>query len=209
MARRRRRARRTRSIAAAALVVSLAGGFGAADYVAGAMQQAALDRRRALKARLDRMAFHDLRTGIDDIAFVAPDSYRFDLHLQNAGAAPFYVMLPSVEAMIQVGWGWQAVPTVPVDAAPARVIELADDVATGHAATIATEEYAVNLPGYMHVKLVIEALVSPEENPQEEIGERREDIVLYLRDARLPPERPHQPSFIPLRAWTLVPRSRS
>lgn len=194
-----------------ALLVGVAGLIAtgwAADYAAGRYQRQVIDDRRSLKARLDRMATRDLRTAVDDIRFDAPASYQVDFRLQNAGEEPFYVMLPVIEGYIQVGYGWQPFPVATLDGSGGIVVRLSDELATSYRADIEAEDYAVNLPGFMHVKLVLEALVSPEENPREEIGERREDIVLYLRDARQPPAFVGQPSFIPLRAWTLVPRGK-
>lgn len=189
-------------------LVGLAATGAVADYAAGRYQREAIDSRRTLKVRLDRIAQRDLRTGIDDIVFEAPESYRIDVRLQNAGEQPFYVMLPAIEGYIQIGHGWQPFPMATLDRSSGVVVKLSDEHPASYRATIEADDYAANLPGFMHVKLVLEALVSPEENPQEEIGERREDIVLYLRDARQPPAFAGQPSFIPLRAWTLVPKGK-
>jgi hypothetical protein len=56
------------------------------------------------------------------------------------------------------------------------------------------------------VKLTAEAFLSIEENPREEIGERREDFFLFVRDAARDGEfsPSGRPSYIPLRAWTLI-----
>lgn len=175
----------------------------------GYYQQNALDQRRALKARLDKLTFYGLRTAIDDIAFVAGRGYRIGIRIQNATREPFYVMMPAVDGFVQEGYGWIAVPVAPIDGGDGEtVVRLVGERQVARLAVLDGNDYTELLPGYRHVKLTLEALVSPEENPREEIGEKREDIFLYVRDFthRDAGRYADKPTFIPLRAWTLIPK---
>lgn len=188
---------------AAALVLAL-------DQAVGNWQERELARRIALKARLDKLAFDGLRTGLDDITFDG-SHYLFRLRLQNAAREPFYILTPALEGFVQVGPGWKPFRIRPADgeAREGSVVRLVGERAITEEAAIEETGYAEPIAGYRHVKITLEAFVSPEENPQEDIGERREDFFLFLRDVARDGEFASQsgrPSFIPLRAWTLLPK---
>jgi putative ABC transport system ATP-binding protein/macrolide transport system ATP-binding/permease protein/lipoprotein-releasing system ATP-binding protein len=183
----------------------------AIDQVAGTMQEREIGRRRALKMRLDKLSFDGLRTGIDEITF-DDNLYSLQLRIQNAAREPFYVLLPVIEGFVQVGPAWEAFRVCPADGElrEGTVVKLEKERTLQHLATIDGSGYAEPIAGYRHVKLTLEAFVSPEENPVEEIGERREEFFLFLRDVTRDAEfasvKTQRPSFIPLRAWTLLPK---
>lgn len=204
----RRRTAKGRRVALTIFVI--VGVIVGVDGMIGYQQQNILDQRRALKARLDKLTFYGLRTAIDDIAFVAGRGYRIDVRIQNATREPFYVMVPTIDGFVQKGHSWAAVAVTPAgDGADGEtVVRLTGERQLVHVAALDGDDYTELLPGYRHVKLTLEALVSPEENPQEEIGEKREDIFLHVKDITHRDAALHasKPTFIPLRAWTLVPR---
>ena len=196
--------RRRRWVLGAGACLALLAGL---DGWVGSAQQRALEARRALRARLDHLAFHGLRTGIDEIAAQPDGRYEVRFRLQNASGQPLYVMLPAVEAAVQVGARWKPLPV----AEPAgisedgTVVKLTGERTAARIVTAQERDYMELIPGHMHLRLTLEALVSPQENPLEEIGERREDMFVYLRDRQRGEPPPGAPSFIPLRAWTLIP----
>jgi len=182
-----------------------------ADQLAGSLQEREVARRRELKARLDKLTFDGLRAGIDEITF---DGVRYNmrLRLQNASRQLLYLLIPLLEGHVQVGPGWEPFPIALADGETkdGAVIALDKERVIDEVATIDVAGYAEPIPGYRHVKLTLEAFLSPEENPQEEIGERREEFYLFLRDvprdAEFRSATTGRPAFIPLRAWTLLPR---
>lgn len=200
-----------RFITALAAITAL---LAAVDVIVGYHQQRLLDARRAYKARLDRMAFFGLRTGIDSITYQPESRYRIQFRLQNALDEPIYVMMPSVQGYVQVRAGWQPIPTEEAknEAQEGTVVKLTDEHPAVWIATVDEADYMQLLRGYMHLKLILDAYVSPEDDPQEEVGERHEDLFLYLRDRRLPDDAAAdgrsvlRPDYIPTRAWTLIPK---
>lgn len=198
---------------AAALAVLL----GAADVWVGQQQRQWLEGRKAYRKKLDQLAFHALRTGIDAISFDERLGYRVTVRVQNALDEPIYVMLPEVSAYVQVGPGWTQIPVAfpPAGSDEGNVVRLTGERTVERYLPSELPEYTELIPGYVHLKLALEAYVSPEANPREEVGERKEDLVVYLKDHRLAgdavrhagrPSFVEKPDFIPLRAWTLVPK---
>jgi len=208
------RALRPLALAAATLAVALA----AADYGVGRWQQNLVRQKKEYRARLDRLAFHAVRTGIDSIRYAGASGYRTRFIIQNAYDEPIYVMMPTVDAAIQVGPQWAEVPVVQPadDESDGAVVRLVGERSTDRLVSIDRTDYTESIPGYVHLRFTLECIVSPEQDPQEDVGERKEDLFLYLKDYRFAtdrtrhPGRPtfrEKPDFIPLRAWTLVPRT--
>lgn len=203
-----------------ALIISAALAFllAASDWAVGRWQQRLIEEKKAYRIRLDRLAFHAVRTGIDDIKYDPAKGYRVRFTIQNAFDEPLYVMMPTVEAFIQVGPQWAAVPVAEPQQANAEgsVVRLVGSRNVDRLIAVERIDYTELIPGYIHMKLTLETYVSPEENPQDEVGERKEDLVIYLKDYRHADDaarhagRPtfkEKPDFIPLRAWTLVPKT--
>jgi len=213
---RQRKAKRNAWILRGLILVGIAGLLAGLDWYVGQEQQRLLEARRAHRAKLDHLAFHGVRTGIDRIGYQLESVYSMEFRIQNATADPIFVMLPAVEAFVHVGAGWMPAAVVEPQgrADEGSVMKLVGERPFMRLATLDTIGYMELIPGYMHVKLSLEAYVSPEENPQEEIGERREEIFIYVKDYRLTEAEvrargdslwAQKPSFIPLRAWTLIP----
>lgn len=192
--------------------------FGIADWAVGRWQQGIVQAKKDYRTRLDRLAFHAVRTGIEDIHHHADGRYRSRFIIQNASDEPIFVMMPIVEAFIQVGPQWVAVPAEedPAQGVEGSVVRLVGERTVDRYLTIEPTEYTESIPGYIHLKMTLEMIVSPEQNPQEEVGERKEDLIVYLKDHRRANDRvrhggrptfAEKPGFIPLRAWTLAPRA--
>jgi len=193
--------------------------FAAADWGVGRWQQGLIQARKDYRARLDRLAFHAVRTGIEDIRHQRDGTYRVRFIIQNAFDEPLYVMMPTVEAFIQVGSQWIGIPVAepPEARVEGNVVRLVGERTADRILTIERADYTESIAGYIHLKMTLESIVSPEQNPQEEVGERKEDLILYLKDYRWANDRKRhagrptfseKPDYIPLRAWTLVPRGK-
>lgn len=191
--------------------------FAAADWAVGRWQQGQVQARKDYRARLDRLAFHAVRTGIEGIRHQADGSYQVRFVVQNAFDEPLFVMMPTVAAAIQIGAQWADIPVAepPGETMEGSVVRLVDERTTDRYLTALPAEYTESIAGYVHLKMTLEMIVSPEQNPQEEVGERKEDLIVYLKDYRWAGDRRRhagvpgfadKPDFIPLRAWTLVPR---
>ncbi|MFO1217014.1 MAG: hypothetical protein U1E89_01385 [Burkholderiaceae bacterium] len=202
-----------RLVAAAAALAAL---LIAADLLAGALQSRAIAARRAYKARLDHLAFYALRTGIDTITYQPPERYRIAIRLQNASDEALYVMLPAVQAAVQKGAGWQEAAAVPApdERAEGGVVRLDDDTTVHWIATLDERDYWQLFRGYQHLRLTLDAMVSPEENPREEVGERHEELFVHVRDRRLEESAvldagsALKPDFIPTRGSMLIARPK-
>ena len=175
----------------------------------GWYQKSVLREKQILRERLDRLGFYGLRMGIDDISFRPGEGYSIRLRVQNATREAFYVLMPTMEGFVQKGFSWEPFSIVSSGGdGDGNVVKLLDEKETIRLAKIAGQGYAEPLLGYRHVKLTAEAFLSIEENPSEEIGERREDFFLFIRDVLRDNEFSPlgRPFFIPLRAWTLIPK---
>lgn len=181
------------------------------DFVVGRVQQCWLEQRAALREQLNWLAWHGLRTGVDDIRYEPPGGYTIEMRLQNASDGTMFVMLPTVRVAVQQGGRWVEVPVgEPADDLHAAVVELKEDqVIVRIAALHAQEDYTELMPGYMHVRLSLETYVSPVRDPQYDIGERIEEIFLHVQARHHGQYDPGRPAYIPLRAWTLLPPSTS
>ena len=205
--RRRREFGQWRALAGVGLAVIAV--FAVADGMLGWYQKSVLREKQILRERLDRLGFYGLRMGIDDISFRAGEGYSIRLRVQNATREAFYVLMPVIEGFAQKGFSWEPFAVVPTGGdSEGTVVKLVDERETLRLAKIEGQSYAEPLAGYRHVKLTAEAFLSIEENPREEIGERKEEFFLFVRDAARDGEftAGGRPSYIPLRAWTLIPK---
>jgi len=190
-------------------LLAMAASFAVVDGGLGWYQGRIIQEKRALRERLDRLGFYGLRMGIDDITYRAGEGYMIRFRVQNATLEPFYVLMPVMEGFVQKGPSWISFPIIAAgDDAEGTVVKLTGEKETSRLAKIEGDGYAEPLPGYRHVKFTAEAFLSIEENPREEIGERREDFFMFVRDIPRDGEfAAHgRPSYIPLRAWTLIPK---
>lgn len=167
---------------AGAAVVAV--GFLAVDYGIGVYQRAALEARRAARARLERMALFNLRADVEDLAMLPDRRYRLTLKLEN----PFpehalYVMTPEVQVYVQEGTVWREVPSRPAEPdPPAGVTELTGLAASAHLFEATVEKFEELIPGYMHVRIRNVMYVSPRSVPgRDEIVERVDNYYVYLK----------------------------
>ena len=171
-----------RSTALLAAVGLLSAGF-AIDGALGIWQARAQQQQRQARMLLE----HDARTAlyVELKRIVAePDgkSFRLTLALQNTDpAVPLFVMLNAVGVFVQAGMTWQQVPSRAVGDAGSGVVRLVDGYTWEIVFAPDVAGFAELIPGYMHVRLQADLLVSRRAQPGRDIVERRSPFYVYLK----------------------------
>lgn len=169
----------------------------AVDAGVGRYQAHLTKQQRQARLQLENTAMRSLYVELKRI-LAEPDgkSFRLTLSLQNTSpAGPLYVMLNPVAVYVQSGMVWQQVPSRPVDAGASGVVAVARDHAYDVLFTPDVANWAELMPGYMHVRIQDDLLVSQRAQPGDDVVERRTPFYVYLRPpgAADPP-----PLFIPM-----------
>jgi hypothetical protein len=155
----------------------------AVDGAIGIWQGHELERRREARLLLD----HDARTSlyVELLRVVQqPDgkSYRMTIGMQNINpAVPLYVMLNAVGIYVQVGMAWQQVPSQPVGEGGRGVVTLTGNYAYDVDFTPDVANWTELIPGYMHVRIQADMLISRSAQPGNDITERRTPYYVYLK----------------------------
>jgi len=155
----------------------------AIDGGIGIWQQRALQQQRQARLVLEHDARNSLYVELKRIA-LEPDgkSYRMILALQNIDTArPLYIMLNAVGVYVQTGMTWQQVPSRPVGEAASGVIKLSDAYTYDVLFTPEVTGWAELIPGYMHVRIQSDMLISRSAQPGNDIVERRTPFYVYLK----------------------------
>jgi hypothetical protein len=183
-----------RSPAAIGVVGLVLLGF-AVDAGVGWYQARALKAHRQARVQLENTALTSLYVELRRIVYEADGkSYRMTVSLQNNNPAlPLYVMLNPVGVYVQSGMSWQQVPSRPVDGVSWGVVKLVDDFSYDVLFTPEVANWAELLPGYMHVRIQDDMLVSQKAQPGDDVVERRTPFYVYLR-----PHGGAPPVFIPM-----------
>jgi len=183
-----------RSPAAAGVVGLVLLGF-AVDAGVGWYQARALKAHRQARVQLENTALTSLYVELRRIVYEADGkSYRMTVSLQNNNpAVPLYVMLNPVGVYVQSGMSWQQVPSRPVDGVSWGVVKLVDDFSYDVLFTPEVANWAELIPGYMHVRIQDDMLVSQKAQPGDDVVERRTPFYVYLR-----PHGGAPPVFIPM-----------
>ena len=169
----------------------------AVDAGVGSYQASLAKQQRQARLQLENTAMRSLYVELKRIV-AEPDgkSFRMTLALQNTSPdGPLYVMLNPVAVYVQSGMVWQQVPSKPVDGAGAGVVTVARDHAYDVLFTPDVANWAELMPGYMHVRIQDDLLVSQRAQPGDDVVERRTPFYVYLRPpgSTAPP-----PLFIPM-----------
>jgi len=153
------------------------------DAGVGWYQGHSLAARRLARLQLENMALQSLYVELKRVAY-EPDgkSYRMTITMQNADArVPLYVMLNPVGVYVQVGMSWQQVPSGPAGGATWGVVKVVDSYTYDVLFTPEVTGWAELLPGYMHVRVQDDMLVSPSAQPKDDVVERRTPFYIYLK----------------------------
>ena len=174
-----------------AVIVFVAIGL-AADAGVSWYQGRAMTAARLVRLQLENMALQSLFVELKRVVY-EPDgkSYRMTIAMQNADPqVPLYVMLNPVGVYVQVGMSWQQVPSGPT---VGGVVKVVDEYSYDVKFTPEVTGWAELMPGYMHVRIQDDMLVSPSAQPKDDVVERRTPIYIYLR-----PHGGAAPVFIPM-----------
>ena len=155
----------------------------AIDGGIGIWQQRALLQQRQARLLLEYDARNSLYAELKRIVpEVDGKSYRMTITLQNIDTAqPLYVMLNAVGVYVQTGMTWQQVPSRPLGEAGSGVIKLSDAYSYDVLFTPEVTGWAELIPGYMHVRIQSDMLISRSAQPGNDIVERRTPFYVYLK----------------------------
>lgn len=181
-----RRRRGRPSLLESGLVIGVLCAIGAgfiADWGVGWRQQHALDLRRRSALELENAAFAGLYVELARVGY-DPDgkSYRAVLTMQNANAgAPLYVLLSPARVFVQVGLVWQAVTTRTASGASSSVVKLDGAHEIELAFQVDAKNWTELIPGYMHMRIQSDMLISRESEPKDDIVARANRFNVYLK----------------------------
>jgi len=163
---------------AAAMLAAFAVDAGVGWYQARALREA-----RQARLLLENAAMRSLYVELKRIAY-EPDgkSFRMTLSLQNTSpAGPLYVMLNAVGVYVQSGMNWLQVPSRPAEGVSWGVVKLVDGYSYDVVFMPDVANWAELIPGYMHVRIQSDLLVSEKAQPGNDVVERRTPFYVYLK----------------------------
>ena len=155
----------------------------AIDGGIGIWQARTLQQQRQTRLLLE----HEALTGLYvELKSIVPESdgksYRMTMAMQNIDPdRPLYVMLNAVGVYVQTGMAWQQVPSRAVGEAGSGVIKLAGAYSYDVLFTPEVTGWAELIPGYMHVRIQSDMLISRSAQPGNDIVERRTPFYVYLK----------------------------
>jgi len=155
----------------------------AVDAGVGRYQANLAKQQRLARLLLENAAMRSLYVELKRIVPEADGkSFRMTLSVQNTSPdGPLYVMLNPVAVYVQSGMTWQQVPSKPVDGGGTGVVTLVKDYAYDVAFTPDVANWAELIPGYMHVRIQNDLLVSQRAQPGDDVVERRTPLYVYLK----------------------------
>ncbi|MEJ0092247.1 MAG: hypothetical protein WDN46_02090 [Methylocella sp.] len=154
-----------------------------ADFGVGWSQRRALAERGKADLALRNAAFSNLYVELTRVAY-EPDgkSYRATIYMQNANpAAPLYVMLNPPRVFVQSGLTWRETPSQAPAGSAWGVVKL--DGGREYSLTFQADvqDWSQLIPGYMHVLIQSDMLISQSSEPKDDIVERNNRFYVYLK----------------------------
>jgi hypothetical protein len=167
-------------IAAAALV-----GLFATDMFVGRYQAYVIEKQRAAKLELERMAMRYLRADVADVIIARDGKYRVTVYMENVYPEyDLHVMIPPLRVFAQVGPQWKEVPSADAPGSrysPGNVVHLKGRVTVDRVfETPPGSDYYELIPGYYHILFTNALLVSPVPEPKDAIVERNDTYYVHL-----------------------------
>jgi hypothetical protein len=171
---------RSNGLVAAAAIVTLA--F-AADFAVGRYQAYRLEQKRLADLRLQHAAFEGMYVEVVNVAYEPDDkSYRLTMKFtSDEPSRPLYVMQSPVRVFEQVGLSWKEVPSRDSRGEAARVVKLTDPFTFETIFEPNLKDWTELIPGYMHIRLQTESLISERSDPDDDIIERTDRYYVYLK----------------------------
>ncbi len=155
----------------------------AVDGAIGIWQERAREEQREARLLMEHEAMTSLYVELKQIVPEADGkSYGMTLFMQNIDpAVPLYVMLNAVGVYVQSGMSWQQVPSSPVGEGGTGIVKLVDSYTYRIRFTPDVANWAELIPGYMHVRIQADMLISRHAQPGTTIAERRTPYYVYLK----------------------------
>lgn len=164
------------------LFVILAIGF-AADFAIGWYQRRIAESETRAALELKSAAFDGLYVELVRVAY-EPDgrTYRAAMTMVNSHPdAPLYVMMSPVRVFIQIGLTWHEVPSRSANGGGWGVVKLEGERDFSVLFHIDAKDWAELIPGYMHVRIDNQTLISRSSAPKDDIIERNNVFYVYLK----------------------------
>jgi hypothetical protein len=146
-------------------------------------QRRAVEQRRLAELQLHHAALTGLYVELVRISY-EPDgkSYRLVMAMRNVNpTAPLYVMLNPVRVFEQSGLLWKEVPSRPPEGQSWGVVKLTDRYTYQTIFEPNVSNWTELMPGYMHIRIESNMLVSQSSEPAEDIVERKNPYYVYLK----------------------------
>ena len=102
------------------------------------------------------------------------------MHNSYSGS-PLYVMLNPVRVFVQMGMSWQEMPAHAPGGAAWGVVKLTGDHEYQVVFQADAKDWAELMPGYMHVRIESDMLISRSSEPGDDIVERNNRFYVYLK----------------------------
>jgi hypothetical protein len=154
------------------------------DFGIGWYQQRTLDAQHRAALALRNAAFGGLFVELVRVSY-EPDgeSYRATVTMQNSSAGqPLYIMLNPLRVFVQVNLTWQEVPARAPDGSQWGVVKLGGAGEYSVVFRVNARNWAELMPGYMHVRIESNMLVSRRSDPgSDDIIERNNRFYVYLK----------------------------
>ena len=166
------------------LWVLVAIGFGfLADFGVGRYQLHAIAVHERAALELENAAFAGLTVELLQIRD-EPDgkSYRATLAMQNLNPdGPLFLMLNPMRVFEQSGLTWQEVPAQAANGAGSSVVRLDDKQQIEVIFQADAKDWTELIPGYMHMRIESDMLISRSSEPKDDIVERNNRFYVYLK----------------------------
>jgi putative ABC transport system ATP-binding protein/macrolide transport system ATP-binding/permease protein/lipoprotein-releasing system ATP-binding protein len=145
-------------------------------------EQRQIDARVERRLALEDLAMKGLRAEVKQVTFGTDHTYNVDVYLRNTTSGQtLYVMSPTVRAFVQVGSSWQEVPLKPADPSSKNVLKVEGTKVLRYILEPDVHGYAELLPYYMHVRISNDMIVSPSNQPKDDLIERSDNYYVYLK----------------------------
>ncbi len=158
------------------------------DYAVGYKQNKLLEEKRALKKRLERLAYYMERTDIREISYSGKGKeYRMKLSYENIHPEDeMWIMVPSIKVFVQVGTLWRelSVNDMRMKMGDYSAEKLDRPRTMTVKFTMPYKNYEELMRGYMHMKVNSFSYISAEAIAKEDIMEKSEDIFIYVSTAK-------------------------
>ncbi|AIE75723.1 MULTISPECIES: ABC transporter ATP-binding protein [unclassified Synechocystis] len=146
-------------------------------------QQRIMAIKKQAFAQLYQATHGYLYIDIQNVAY-EPDgkSYRLTMVMQNLDQAhPLYIQILPMRAFVQKGFTWEEIPTnVPKDSKNS-LIKLTTQTTFETLFTPNVPQPTELIPGYMHVRIDTDLLVSQRSQPEDDLINRSDPYYFYLK----------------------------